>query len=142
MLRNELDMSFNYAQIPYTEIERGPHKIKEGKKSQIAKMTKQGDVNLLRASREFDGKNNFFGERVQRKNETLWTITAGGSDIWVENLGYCINDLEIISASTFPQDYDFGNQKAKYICGMSAPPIMIKRIVTRLIEEGIFDVKK
>lgn len=142
MLQNELDMSFNYEPIPYKVIECGSHKIKEGKKAQISKMAKQGDINLLRASREFDGKNNFFSERVQWKNEVLWTIAAGGSDIWVENLGYCINDLEIISASTFPEDYDFGNQKAKYICGMSVPPLMIKRIVTRLIEEGIFDVKK
>lgn len=141
MLNNELDLSFNYAPIPYSEIECDSHEIKQGKKATLAKMAKSGDINLHRASREFDGKDNFFTERVQWKNEVTWTIAAGGSDIWIENCGYCINDPEIISASTFPQDYNFGKQKIKYICGMSVPPIMIKRIVTRLIESGLFDYK-
>ena len=141
MLNNELDLSFNYEPILYKEIECGSHEIKEGKKANLARMVKQGDINLLRASREFDGKDNFFSERVQWKNDVPWTITASGSDIWIENLGYCINDPEMISASTFPQDYNFCDTKVKYICGMSVPPIMIKRIVTRLIESGIFDYK-
>ena len=48
----------------------------------------------------------------------------------------------IRNAQTFPQDYDFGSELAGnvcYICGMSVPPIMIKRLVTRLIESGLFD---
>jgi DNA (cytosine-5)-methyltransferase 1 len=137
-LQHELDMAFNYEPILYEEIECGSHEIKEGKKANLAKMAKQGDINLLRASREFDGKNNLFSERVQWKNDVVRTITASGSDIWIENSGYRINDLEIISASTFPQDYNFCKEKVKYICGMSVPPIMIKRIVTRLIESGVF----
>ena len=54
-----------------------------------------------------------------------------------------VND--IICAQTFPQDYDFGEKKysnVEYLCGMSVPPIMIKRIITRLIESGIFNYKK
>ena len=138
MLNNELDLSFNYEPIPYSLIECGKHIQSQGKKAQLAKLAKHGDINLLRASREFDGKSNFFSERVQWKQDVTWTVTASGSDIWVENFGYRINDSEIINASTFPQDYDFLNQKVKYICGMSVPPIMIKRIVTRLIESGVF----
>ena len=45
---------------------------------------------------------------------------------------------------TFPQDYDFGamnSSNVSYICGMSVPPIMMKRVVTRLIEQGVFDYK-
>ena len=138
----ELDMTFNYEEIPYFEIENGTHKEQNGKNAEIAKMAKYGDINLLRASREYDGKDNFFSERVQWRTDVCWTIAAGGSDIWIENFGYRMNDGEIISASTFPQDYDFGNQKVKYICGMSVPPIMIKRIVTRLIEQGVYDYAK
>lgn len=138
MLNNELDFSFNYEPVLYKDIESGFHEIKKGKKANLAMMAKQGDINLLRASRDFDGKSNCFSERVQWKNDVVWSITAGGSDIWIENFGYCINDIEMIRASTFPEDYDFGNQRVKYICGMSVPPIMIKRIVTRLIESGVF----
>lgn len=139
MLSNELDLSFNYEPISYKEIECGSHEIKKGKKANLARMAKPGDINLLRASQEFDGKNNFFSERVQWKSDVVWTITANGSCIWIENLGYQINDLEVINASTFPQDYDFCDERIPYICGMSVPPVMMKRVVTRLIESGVFE---
>jgi hypothetical protein len=42
---------------------------------------------------------------------------------------------------TMANDYPFGKESVEYICGMSVPPIMIKRIVTRLIESGLFDYK-
>lgn len=50
----------------------------------------------------------------------------------------------IRNSQTFPQDYDFGSDLAGnvcYICGMSVPPVMIKRLVTRLIESGLFNYK-
>ena len=142
MLQNDLDMTFNYEPISYSVIECGTHAIREGKTAEIAKKAKQGDINLLRATKETLNKESNFSERVQWKKDVLWTIAAGGSDIWIENFGYCVNDGEMISASTFPQDYNFTNQKVKYICGMSVPPIMIKRIVTRLVEGGVFNVTK
>ena len=129
-------------QINYSEIECGEHIKKRGKKADIAKLAQIGDINLLRASIQFDGKNNYFSERVQWKNDVLWSITAAGSGIWIENFGYRINDNEIVNASTFPQDYDFYGQNVNYICGMSVPPIMTKRIVLRLIESGVFNYKE
>lgn len=45
------------------------------------------------------------------------------------------------NCSTFAQDYNFGNEVASYICGMSVPPLMIKRLMTRLIDSGLFDYK-
>ena len=52
---------------------------------------------------------------------------------------------DAINAQTFPQDYDFGSTSKStisYICGMSVPPVMIKRIVQRLIESGVFSYKE
>lgn len=138
---DSLNMYFSYYPIPYSEIETGEHKNEKGKIAEFARLARRGDINLLRISREIDGKDNFFSERVLWKNDVTWAITANGSGIWVENFGYRINDAEIISASTFPQDYDFLGEKIMYVCGMSVPPVMIKRIVTRLIESGLFDYK-
>jgi site-specific DNA-cytosine methylase len=48
------------------------------------------------------------------------------------------------NSQTFPQDYEFLPNSANqvgYICGMSVPPVMIKRLVTRLIESGLFNYK-
>ena len=55
-----------------------------------------------------------------------------------------ISMQDIIHAQTFPEDYDFETEKdsdIEYICGMSVPPVMMKRIVMRLIEEGVFNYK-
>ena len=35
---------------------------------------------------------------------------------------------EIKLIQTFPQDYNFLNQSVQYVCGMSVPPIMMKKI--------------
>ena len=46
-----------------------------------------------------------------------------------------------MNSQTFPQDYDFLpniDNQVGYICGMSVPPVMMKRVVTRLIESKIF----
>ena len=56
-----------------------------------------------------------------------------------------VSSQDLINAQTFPQDFNFidnsfGN--VNYICGMSVPPIMIKRIVNRLIESGLFKYKE
>ena len=46
------------------------------------------------------------------------------------------------NAQTFPKDYLFESvAQASYICGMSVPPLMIKRLVTKLIEQGVYDYK-
>ena len=50
-----------------------------------------------------------------------------------------ITAMDVIRAQTFPEDYNFMSDSwndVAYICGMSVPPIMIKRIVNRLIEGG------
>ena len=56
-----------------------------------------------------------------------------------------ISIFDLLPSQTFPEDYQFNTESVTgvtYICGMSVPPIMIKRIVTRLIEQGVYDYAK
>ena len=69
------------------------------------------------------------------------TIRAKMSDIFRRKEKTRITWEDVRNSQTFPQDYDFlpnSDNQVGYICGMSVPPLMIKRIVTRLIESGIF----
>lgn len=69
------------------------------------------------------------------------TIVAGHSCMWrFKEKTQCSNQ-DFINGSTFAQDYNFGKENVSYICGMSVPPLMIKRLVTRLMESGLFDYK-
>ena len=85
-----------------------------------------------------------FGHRIIDQNSVVPTILAGHRDIWLRN-GNVISIDDMISSQTFPQDYDFGERSyssVEYMCGMSVPPVMMKRVVTRLIEQGVFDYAK
>jgi DNA (cytosine-5)-methyltransferase 1 len=138
---DKVDMVFNYKPITYSEIENGSHKIMNIKKAEIAKNSKVWEHSLSETFFRIFGEESYFSEKIIYRNEVCKTITAGGNELWIENTGTCLNDNEFINAQSFPQDYNFFNEKVKYVCGMSVPPVMIKRIVNRLIESGIFEYK-
>ena len=78
-----------------------------------------------------------------RNNDIMPTLRSKPDVIDLSNISY-ISWQTIRNSQTFPTDYNFlpnteGN--VGYICGMSVPPIMIKRIMQRLIEKGLFDYK-
>lgn len=48
-----------------------------------------------------------------------------------------LSQTDICKISSFPIDYDFGNQKPHYLCGMSVPPLMIAQIATQVYEQWL-----
>lgn len=138
-----LDMNFNYENIKYGDITNGDSDVRVGRMHDIAAQSKNGERSIADTLVRLGEKYSMFGHRIIDEEDIVPTILSGHRDIWLRN-GNGISKGDMISAQTFPQDYDFGNDSysnVEYICGMSVPPIMIKRIVTRLIESGIFDYK-
>lgn len=134
----DLDMTFNYAPITYSEFKSSHEQIAKGKISYAVKNI-NGNESIGDAMWRIYGKHSALTHRIARSNAVFPTQTAGHHDMWTESGNHpSIEDM--ITAQTFPQDYDFGGgyTSVNYICGMSVPPIMIKRIVTRLIESGVF----
>ena len=142
---DRLDMSFNYAPVLYGEIKQGEGTpLRED--TQTYRMLCQATHEDLRIADIFvrlGQKEKCFGSKIAWEENVLQTITA--------KLDYNrgtekerISKWDIIHAQTFPEDYDFRSDSwhdVAYICGMSVPPIMIKRIVTRMIEQGMFSYK-
>ena len=81
-----------------------------------------GDINL-RVRR----KNSGYTNPIHHDDEPAQTIVAGGNNYRMCD-GLLMTDRDFINCQTFPQDYDFMNQKAQYICGMSVPPVMMAKI--------------
>lgn len=52
-----------------------------------------------------------------------------------------LSDESVCKVSSFSQDYDFGNQKPYYVCGMSVPPVMIAQIASRVYEQWLSKIK-
>lgn len=142
----ELDMAFNYEPVTYGMIKDGIMKPlgedTEYRRLTLAALPSEkciADVNL-----RLHNKNSGFQSYFIDDNSIIPTQRAK-PDIIDRNAVAYISKETIRNAQTFPQDYDFINNtytNIGYMCGMSVPPIMIKRIVTRLIEQGVYDYAK
>lgn len=141
---NKINMSFDYEPITYGQIKAGVGPAKtDSQWYDLLGKAKVGDV-CLRDVRVREGLSaGQFNARLCWEDKVLPTIAAK-LEYYDPIARTKLSKQTIINASTFSQDYNFGTDLAGnvcYICGMSVPPIMIKRIVARLIESGIFNYK-
>ena len=142
---DSLDMSFNYEPILYGEIKDGIRVLGNHLKiKQYLNNAIYGEKDIGETTLRTINDRKCFSCKLIYHNSIVSTILANceeGNHLLDFEEKQALSPKSIISAQTFPQDYDFGNMKVGYICGMSVPPIMTKRIVTRLIESGLFDYK-
>lgn len=134
-----LDMSFNYEPVLFGDIKEGQGRKPSEKALELLNAAIESDTLLSQAYERLFGKRSWFTHSICRDKDVMPTIVAGHNCMWRFTEKEGCSDKDFINGSTFPQDYNFGNENVSYICGMSVPPIMIKRIVTRLIESGVFD---
>lgn len=64
---------------------------------------------------------------------------SGPIPTWSDPIAW-LDDISICKISSFPLDYDFGNQRPGYICGMSVPPVMMANIATRIYEQWLSNI--
>lgn len=149
IIPKEIDMSFNYAPILFREIKSpvGDEFTKKDGYYLLLDYATEKDKDMSDVNERITGKKSGFNTLFVRDNMIMPTIrSAGGGDTIRIEEKTRITRQDIINAQTFPQDYYFGTNETKskvnYICGMSVPPVMIKRIVQRMIDQGVFDYKK
>lgn len=80
-------------------------------------------------------KGSFFNFAKVHKDKVCHTVVASDAKILHHKEPFFISDRAIISIQTFPQDYDFMDQKPKYVCGMSVPPLMMKGVASAVAEQ-------
>lgn len=143
----DLDMSFNYEKVTYGEI-KTEKTFPLGDDSEFYKVAKQAidqDKSIADTRVRLGQKCSAFQTYYIRDNMVMPTIRCKPDIIDLSKMGYVSNE-SIIHAQSFPEDYNFGEKITKtqvgYVCGMSVPPIMIKRIVKKLIEQGVFSLAK
>ena len=140
-----LDMAFNYQSITYGEIRSGKgRKISEKTNAyKLLNIATENDKRLCDIYKRLGEKEKCFGQQIIWDNNIMQTITAKYM-CYRPKEKECVTIEDIIHAQTFPIDYKFNQRtftQVAYVCGMSVPPVMIKRIVTRLIEQGVYDYK-
>ena len=142
VIPRNLDMSFNYEPITYGEI-------KEGEMSPLREETDYRRLTLASLSHEkciadvnlrLHNKNSGFQTYLIDDNSIMPTLRSK-PDVIDRNAVAYVTWETLRNSQCFSRDYDFVNYtrtNVGYICGMSVPPLMIKRIVTRLVESGVF----
>lgn len=136
-----LDMSFNYKPVLFGEAKEGTGYNIKGRLHNLLLSALPDEKDMGEVTTRIEGKRSCFNQKIIHDSDIMSTIPAGHNCLWRFTEKTQISKQDIINCSTFPRDYDFVTNSfanVSYICGMSVPPIMIKRIVTRLIESGVF----
>ena len=133
---NNLDMNFNYEPIPYKDIKDGVNKLNDDTViKKLLLLADKNDKSLQTVSERNGTGSKLFNKLIVHSTDILPTVTAhsiSARDILDYDEKQGISDQTIINASSFPSNYNFENINIDYVCGMSVPPIMTKRIVERM----------
>lgn len=141
-----IDLSFYYEKVTYGACKDGLGKAlgKDTHSYWLVSQAKPGDKCLADTRVRLGEKGSAFQTYYIRDDEVIPTLRGKPDVIDIEKKCY-ISKETIRNSQTFPQDFDFGSDSYSsvgYICGMSVPPIMMKRVVERLIESKIFEKEK
>ncbi len=130
-----LELNFNEPEIPFKDIADNEDKtIKDNTETSDF----WGLVPFGKSFREAHPKRFFFNDNKSDPNRALPTIIANsGRGSWHYAIKRPINDLETKRAGSYPLDYNFLKLKAKYLIGMSVPPVMMAQICTRIYEQWL-----
>lgn len=137
---DKLNLEFDYEPIPFGVIKEGDGRplLKGGRYDRLLNYATDDDKTLSHIVQRVEGKVSFFSVKIIRDEDVCPTIVTSPSNFVRYPEKSYISNQDIANASSFPRDYDYNGQQVSYICGMSVPPLMIKRVVTRMIESGLF----
>ena len=142
---NKIDMVFNYEPITYGMIKEGALKPlgRDTHFYELAAQAKDDEHDIAETRVRLGEKRSAFQTKYIRDHEVMPTKRSKPDIIDLKELAY-VSKETVRNSQTFPSDFDFSPNTYSnigYICGMSVPPIMIKRLVNRLIKSGLFDYK-
>lgn len=131
---SKIKLEFNEKPILYKEFKDVEHwkpLNKDTKKYQRWLKRKPTDRNMADIAERIEGKRNDFNAYFVKDDEVPHTLTAGNPFIRYDVPGL-ESDKDIITIQTFPQDYNFNGNDPQYVCGMSVPPIMMRKIAEQI----------
>nr|WP_195536511.1 DNA (cytosine-5-)-methyltransferase [Bacillus paralicheniformis] len=129
----QLKLSFNERPIPYKEFRSGRgSRLKENTKTYKRWVKRRpSDNNIGDITKRIEGKESNFNT-ILVKNSLVPPTLASGSVFVRYDEPYYISVRDIILMQSFPLDYDFMDASVQYVCGMSVPPVMMKKIAEQI----------
>lgn len=93
------------------------------------------------ASKRIYGKEKLFSHKYVYMDKVCLTLTTQKEGIIHFDKPLYLSRGEVVSISSFPQDYDFGTQSPHYVCGMSVPPVMMAQVAERIYYQWLDKIK-
>lgn len=130
----KLEMDFNENEIPFGEIEEISNDRKPISPSYIKSWL---------SAKETDGRaetetGNTFGFLYRAyKHLVAATVVSNDNACTIQDEPLQWTDSEICKIGTFPLDYDFAGSTARYLIGMSVPPVMMAQIATEIYNQWL-----
>lgn len=132
----KLKLEFNEAPIYYKDIKAGTgrplasnSKLLWYWRQRIRTDDCAGDI-----TERIYGKAKSFNSVLFHDNKVPNTLTANGTLIRYSEPCQ-LSNTDMIRMSTFPADYDFMKQNVQYVCGMSVPPVMMKKVAEQIASQ-------
>lgn len=133
----KLNLKFNGTPIRFGTVRSQYPGAQPGEKiKNVLSHRQPTDLDLSSINLRLYGKYTMFTSTINWDNRVAFTLTASGSQYRGCD-GTCFTTEDCRNVSTFPQDYDFGNQQAQYICGMSVPPNMTAHIAEEIWKQWL-----
>ena len=84
-------------------------------------------------SMRLDGRATNWNSKLIHDDMVCNTIAStGGSKLIHYDTPHHLSDASLCAIQTYPQDYNFGDMEAKYLIGMSVPPVMTAQIAHQI----------
>ena len=130
-------LEFHEKPIRFGEV-RSEHGIpfQKALMAELIGKRKKGDTCFADISLRERGKLSMFNNAIVDDSRVAPTNVANATLARFCD-GKKYSDADYVATQTFPQDYDFMDQSAAYVCGMSVPPVMMAQISGAVYEQWL-----
>jgi len=131
---HELVMEFDETPIPFGQIRSAKGKEPTEHAKAVLRYYRKGDKCLADINKRIKGKNTQFTQYILQDDQITNTVTSTGVDYRAFDKMEC-SDEDYTRRQSFPLDYNYMGLSAKYVTGMSVPPIMMAQIVAKVVDQ-------
>ncbi|AKG36105.1 DNA cytosine methyltransferase [Paenibacillus durus] len=128
-----LRLELNEPPVLYGEVRSGEGKPLNPVKETFRRWQRKrpSDLSMGHVTRREKGKASDFNTIILKDQKVANTLAS--SSWFLRSDEPCrISDVDSIRIQTFPADYDFMDADVSYVCGMSVPPLMMRRIAEQI----------
>jgi len=140
----KLELNFNEKGITFGEVRTENGKdYSHTERGKLMEYRITSDKCMNDINQRLFSKNSGFNAMIWHDNEIASTITAGETN-WRYFDGMSCSDIDYMKVGTYPTDYNFmsdSESMAKYMIGMSVPPVMTAQIAKQVYEQWLQYIK-